>query len=89
MSGKKLLTLNFGQFTLLECVELDALREQTLNLTITLTKLDNAVKTATEKMDGFDGLTASEVSALAQLRSRSQVSGIRYQVSGIRYQQYG
>ncbi|NQY82894.1 MAG: transposase [Alphaproteobacteria bacterium] len=56
-SQKKLFALDSSQFTLLECVDLDALREQTLNPTIALTKLDSAIKAATGKMDGFDKLT--------------------------------
>ncbi|NQY82707.1 MAG: transposase [Alphaproteobacteria bacterium] len=57
-SQKKLLALDSSQFTPFEHIELDTLREQTLNLTTALTKLDGAIEAATEKMDGFNELTS-------------------------------
>ena len=57
-SKKRLLALELSQFTPLEQVELGALRDQALSLTVTLAKLDRAIEAAGEKLVGFEGLTS-------------------------------
>ncbi len=57
-SKKRLLALDLSQFTPLEKIELGALRDQALSLTVTLAELDRAIETAGEKLVGFEGLTS-------------------------------
>ncbi len=42
----------------MEKIELGALRDQALSLTVTLAELDRAIETAGEKLVGFEGLTS-------------------------------
>ncbi|NQY81865.1 MAG: hypothetical protein HRT36_02210 [Alphaproteobacteria bacterium] len=58
-------------------IELDTLREQTLNLTTALTKLDSAIEAATEKKGWLRRADQHrKVSECAQLQSCSQVLAI-------------
>jgi len=57
-SKKRLEGLDASRFTPLERVEIDALRNQALNLTVALKGLDKAIEAAAAKLKGFDGLTS-------------------------------
>ena len=57
-SKKRLRELDISRFTMLEQVEMAALRDQALSLTEALNRLDKAIETAASEMKGFEGLTS-------------------------------
>ena len=57
-SKKRLRELDITQFTMLEQIEVAALRDQALGVTDTLNRLDKAIETAASEMKGFEGLTS-------------------------------
>lgn len=57
-SKKRLREIDISQFTPLEQIELVALRDQALNLTETLSRLDKAIEEAASVMKGFEELTS-------------------------------
>jgi len=55
---KRLRALDLDRFTPLEQVELGALRDQALNLSETIARLEQAIEAAGAELNGFEGLTS-------------------------------
>jgi transposase len=73
-SKKRLRELDVSQFSALEQVELNALRNQALSLTETLAELDKAIKAAGAKLPGHEGI--SSIKGIGSRSAAILLSGI-------------
>ena len=73
-SKKRLRELDVSQFTALEQVELNALRNQALGLTETLAELDKAIEAAGAELPGHEGI--SSIKGIGSRSAAILLSGI-------------